>query len=269
MTGSQKMHSVLMEIGFDDADLRVLEIAREERCDIFQDGPHRGFHGYGNAWWSNLDCPYAYKYLSIDSLYPAQYFGPGVGHPDDAAAAELYAYMQSTYATLFGREFHSILELGTGGGEITRQFAAHEIDYVAVEGTEAGVAALLANGIDERRIVRSNLKFLPPLGRMFDIAMCTEVAEHVEPFFASKVVDNCIRHAEVVWFSAADRNRRAHYHHMNEIHIEAWDNLFAHMGFPYLVPLNGLHERASRLYLSDRVGTAFKRQITEWQASGG
>lgn len=269
MPGLQKMHRVLTEIGFEDADVRVLELSREEHCDIYKDDPDLGYHAYGNGWWSNPDCPFSYKYLSIDTLYPERYFGVGVGHPNDQMASELYAYMQSTYAALFGREFHSVLELGTGGGEITRQFAARGVDYVAVEGTEAGVRTLLANGIDDRRIVKSNLKFLPPLGRMFDIAMCTEVAEHIEPFFASKIVENCIRHSEIVWFSAADRNRPAHYHHINEIHIEAWDNLFAHMGHNYFVPLNRLHERASRLYLSDRVGTAFKRQITEWRSAGG
>lgn len=268
MSGVQKMHRVQTEIGFEDTDIRIVELAREERCDIYEGSSGRGYHRYGNDWWSNLDCPYSYKYLSIDSLYPDQYFGIGTGHPDDRLASELYAYMQSTYAALFGREFYSILELGTGGGEITRQFAAKGVDYTAVEGTEAGVRKLVANGIDEARIVKSNLKFLPPLGRLFDIAMCTEVAEHIEPFFASKIVENCVRHAEVVWFSAADRNRPAHYHHINEIHIEAWDNLFAHMGHNFLVPLNGMHERASRLYLSERVGTAFKRQITEWQTLG-
>ena len=85
--------------------------------------------------------------------------------------------------------------------------------------------------------------------------MCTEVAEHIEPFFASKIVENCILHSEVVWFSAADRNRRAHYHHSNEQEIEVWDNLFAHMGFPFYVPLNGMYDRASRLYFSERLGT--------------
>ncbi len=269
MPGNRRMHRVLMEIGFDDADFRVLELAREEQCEIYRDGGEKGYHSFGNSWWLNLDCPYAYKYLSVDSLYPEQYFGVNVGHPNDRMAADLYDYMQRMHAALFGREFYSVLELGTGGGEITRQFAAKGMDYTAVEGTEAGVRTLLANGIDDRRIVKCNLKFLPPLGRMYDIAMCTEVAEHIEPFFASKIVENCVRHAEVVWFSAADRNRPAHYHHINEIHIEAWDNLFAHMGHNFLVPLNGLHERSSRLYLSERLGTVFKRQITEWQGEGG
>lgn len=267
MSGIQKLHPIQTEIRFSDSDIRLIELAKEENCNIYKDDPKLGYHDYGNDWWSNSNCPYSYKYLSIDSLYPEQYFGNGVGHPNDKMAADLYRYMQDTYASLFGRNFYSILELGTGGGEITRQLAANNLDYIAVEGTEAGVRKLLANGIDEARIVKSNLKFLPPVGRMFDIAMCTEVAEHIEPFFASKVVENCIRHAEVVWFSAADRNRPAHYHHINEIHIEAWDNLFAHMGHNYLVPLNHLHERASRIYLSERLGIAFKRQITEWRST--
>jgi 2-polyprenyl-3-methyl-5-hydroxy-6-metoxy-1,4-benzoquinol methylase len=159
--------------------------------------------------------------------------------------------MRSTYRTLFERDFTSVLELGTGGGEITIEFAKAGLDYVAVEGTKAGCLRLLEQGIPRERIVYADLRTMPNLNRRFDLAMCTEVIEHVEPFFASKIVGNCVNHADVVWFSAADRNRAPHYHHVNEQDIEAWDNIFAFLGHSISVELDGRFERADRVYIKD------------------
>ena len=234
--------------------LELIEIAAETTVDLYAQGPAGGYHPFGNAWWTDDRCPVAFQYLSIDSLYPAQYFGAATGHPNPEQADALYAYMQRVYRSVMGSDFFSVLELGTGGGEITQAFHRAGRDYLAVEGTTAGVTKLLEDGIAPDRIRQYNLKFMPALDRRFDLVMCTEIAEHIEPFFASKVVENCIRHADAVWFSSADRNRPAHFHHINEQPIEVWDNLFAHMGFPFFVQLNGTAERASRLYLGQTVG---------------
>lgn len=229
-------------------DITVVEISKEVDCTP-------DYHSFGNSWWINEECPYSYKYLSLDSLYPADYYDvekENRGHPDVNMGRELYRYMQEIYQKVRGRRFVSVLELGTGGGEITRIFQEnHRFSFVAVEGSKEGFKRLVQSGIDEGRILRYNLKFLPDLHQSYDIVMCTEVAEHIEPFFASKIVDNCVRHSDYVWFSAADRCRMPHYHHSNEQSIEVWDNLFAHMGLPFYVPLSGLHSRASRLYLKE------------------
>lgn len=228
---------------------QLFEIQPEVDLAIYED-QHIGYHQFGNDWWVNGRSPFSFQYLSPDSLYPPRYFGPETGHPNIAQANELYNYMQAQFKLIFGRPFSSVIELGTGGGEITQCFHAAGLDYLAVEGTSAGVDKLRRNGIDEERIYKCNLKFMPVLQRGFELAMCTEVAEHIEPFFASKIVDNCTKHSNAVWFSAADRNRLPHYHHMNEQDIEVWDNLFATMGFRFFVPLDGRFGRASRLYLS-------------------
>jgi 2-polyprenyl-3-methyl-5-hydroxy-6-metoxy-1,4-benzoquinol methylase len=235
-------------------DLHVIEIAREETLTVHIDGKRdTGYHRFGNDWWLQPRCPHSFKYLSIDTMYPDAYFD-GHGHPEVATAQDLVDYMQGVFSALFGRDLHSILELGSGGGEITKVFSDRNLDFVTVEGTAAGVRRLHEIGIAAERILQHNLKFMPALKRKFDLVMCTEVAEHIEPFFASKVVENCIRHGDAVWFSAADRNRAAHYHHIAELPMAAWDNLFAHMGFAHFVELDGRHERASRIYLRHGVG---------------
>lgn len=229
------------------SDFSVIELEKEVSCT-----PE--YHSYGNSWWMNEECPYSYKYLSLDSLYPATYYDAEKEdhcHPNNSIGLAIYNYMQEMYQKVVGRKFQSILELGTGAGELTRIFQDNNLSFIAVEGSTEGIKRLLGRSIDYERILKYNLKFLPDLNRNFDLVMCTEVAEHVEPFFASKIVENCVRHSNHVWFSAADRCRMPHYHHSNEQQIEVWDNLFAHMGLPFHVPLSGLHARASRLYLKE------------------
>jgi 2-polyprenyl-3-methyl-5-hydroxy-6-metoxy-1,4-benzoquinol methylase len=166
-------------------------------------------------------------------------------------AANLYDYMQVVFTGARGRPFASVLELGTGGGEITNVFRDRGLDYVAVEGTTPGARRLTAAGHPPERVIAADLRRLEPLGRTFDLVMCTEVIEHIEPFFASRVIELCTRHADTVWFSAADRNRRPHVHHMNEQDIEVWDNLFAFLGFSVSLELDRRYDRASRMYLRD------------------
>lgn len=226
------------------------EISILDKKDVFVDSRDDGYHKYGSFWWTNTDCPYAYKYLHLDSLYPSCYFQPGGGHPNVYKSRELYEYMQHIYTTIFGVQFNSILELGCGGGEITSQFEYHNLDYLAVEGTDAGVQQLVNIGIQPQRIIKSDLRLFKGIDRTFDMVMCTEVAEHLEPPFSSKIVELCTSHSNVVWFSAAEPNCNApHYHHPNEMWIECWDNLFAFFGFNKFAILNDLHGRAKRLYI--------------------
>ena len=209
------------------------------------------YHSYGSFWWTNEECPYAYKYLIPDELYSEKYFD-SKSHPQEAEALSLYFYMQSVYSELFGKEFKSILELGSGGGFLTKIFQDKSLDFMVVEGTEAGVQRLIHEiGISNRRIVKEDLRQMNSLYRKFDIVMCTEVAEHIEPWFASKIVENCIEHSDNIWFSAAKGTSAPHYHHPNEAPIEAWDNIFAFLDYNKFVKLDGKFDRADRLYIKN------------------
>lgn len=258
-----KHHPIIWQNAFEDLKITKLESVR--KIQVFYNNKDKGYHSYSNTWWSNLNCPYCYQYFDIDSMYENSYYKSdgAVGHPSTKIAEDIYTYMQNIYKMLFGKKFKNILELGTGGGEITYQFFRDGLDLTAVEGTCEGVKRLESIGIPKDNIIHTDIKLLKPINKKFDLVMCTEVAEHIEPWFASKVVENCIIHSDIVWFSAADANRPAHYHHINEVGIEAWDNIFAYMGFPLFIELDKRHSRADRLYISMNLENEIKRKIEE------
>ena len=86
-------------------------------------------------------------------------------------------------------------EFGGAGGWFTKRFALHGLDYQSVEGTKAGIEKICSHPIVEstrvhRYDLRSEIKLPQPiLGAKFDMAMNTEVAEHIEIPFHSRLVE--------------------------------------------------------------------------------
>lgn len=205
---------------------------------------------FNHLWWSDPTDARAFTYSDPNEEYDKEYFD-SEHHPDEDVAEKLYSYMQQTYKMLFGRYFTSVIEFGSGGGQITKQFHDDNLDYLAVEPTKFGIEKLINNGITPGRILQADLRYFNNLGReisrQFDIAMCTEVAEHIEPWFACKVIEACSNHSDRVWFSAASEFHNPHYHHPNVAPIGAWDKIFALFGYDYIV-LENKFDRAERLY---------------------
>ena len=65
---------------------------------------------------------------------------------------------------------------------------------------------------------------------MYDLALCIEVAEHLQPEYAETLVDNVTRSARVVFWSAAHPGQGGTCHY-NEQPPEYWEALFAARGF--------------------------------------
>lgn len=202
---------------------------------------------FSHKWWT--DHPgdsHAYTYSDPNVEYDRDYFD-SEHHPSERVAQELYSYMQQSYKEITGRYFKSVLELGSGGGELALQFNEDNLDFLTIEGSSFGVEKLISKGIERRYIIQTDVRLLNFLYEKFDLVVCTEIAEHIEPWFASKVVENCVNHSDFVWFSAANAEMNPHYHHPNVAPIEAWDNIFKLFGFSYKI-LDNRHDRAARLY---------------------
>lgn len=200
----------------------------------------------GSYWWLNnchddnkkttVSVPEAFGIAALNMTYPKSYFSGRKGHPGGKGPTDL-AYLKyiHRYAGLVrGREVTSLVEFGNGGGP----FAAHwhrlyPDQFVTVEGSGAGCALAVERGVPRERVVQHDLRHPLYLGRQFDVAVCTEVVEHVEPLFAAQIVLNLVVHADVVWFSfkTAAGGNRAWINHPNERLLTLWTNLFDFYGY--------------------------------------
>ena len=128
--------------------------------------------------------------------------------------------------------------------------APESIDFLAIEAAQAGVNACHERGISN--VVQHDLR-LPftftqhdnnlSKNKRYDIAICTEVAEHIEPPFASQLVLSLVQSSDIIWWSSAlPRSQKPwfpfnHVHHMNEQHDDFWIHLFAFFGYDFVRPM--------------------------------
>lgn len=206
---------------------------RTARIDVFdKGGEDRGYIGTNQRWWSDPDFPHAFAIFDLNGFYSDPYFGT-----DHVRRETVTAY--ADYVLAYGQQFldrpvASILECGAAAGWFSEEFIRRGIDLIAVEGTHAGHARL-AQRIPAERAIQHDLRRRLDLQREFDVVLCTEVAEHIEPPFSSQLVENLVRHAPLVWFSfEPPGTNEAHYHHCNEQPLAFWVNLFAFYGYAAL-----------------------------------
>jgi SAM-dependent methyltransferase len=118
----------------------------------------------------------------------------------------------------------SVIDIGCGVGTWAAKFL------------ECGVDEVL--GVDGAYVNRELLKIPPDcfaardltkplrIERRFDLAVCLEVAEHLPPGRAESLVDDLVRLAPVVLFSAAIPGQGG-TDHINERFLSYWSDLFS------------------------------------------
>ncbi|OFW45063.1 MAG: hypothetical protein A3J29_03405 [Acidobacteria bacterium RIFCSPLOWO2_12_FULL_67_14b] len=197
------------------------------RVDVWdRSGADTGYLRNRQHWWFDPAFPHAFELFDLDGFYEENYF-----RTDHVGPAAVQAYVDAVLAygqRLTGAPIGEVLEAGCGGGWFTKGFLDRGLDVVAIEGTRAGIARTLARGVPADRLIRHDLRRPLALVRRFQVATCTEVAEHIECPFAGQLVQTLVDHADVIWFSfEAPGTNEAHYHHTNEQPARFWINLFA------------------------------------------
>jgi hypothetical protein len=194
----------------------------------------------GSYWWVDKTVDESFRLAQLDATYDGEYFGPGNGHPMENTAPYIYNTLSYGAAILGGREVKGLLEMRNGGGFYAEKFEALLGDgFVTVEGSGHGVQATLKRSIPAKQVKNWDLRLPLYLGRRFDLVVCTEVAEHVEPVFSSQIVLNLVLHSDVVWFSFAHdgTHNDAFINHPNERPLKLWESLFDFYGYKiHLLP---------------------------------
>lgn len=219
-------------------------------------GSDTGYLQNRQNWWFDPRFPHAFELFDLDSFYEDNYFRED--HVDSRVVKRYVDSVLHYGQQMIQAPVTSVLETGSGGGWFTKEFVDRGIDIVAIEGTRVGLAKTIQRGVPEQRLIRHDLRRPLQLGRRFDVAVCTEVAEHLECPFAGQLVQTLVDHADVIWFSfEAPGTNEAHYHHSNEQPPKFWINLFKFHDYEVVeIPADLRAELASRgryIFCSPRV----------------
>ena len=128
-----------------------------------------------------------------------------------------------------GWRIDSIIDLGCSCGVFLEPFYKSGVSVCGVDGDETAFAD------DIRCIPRGNLHlhdlrepYYPP--RKFDVCLCTETLEHIEPEYSDVIVDSICRCANRLFIIAAALGQGG-VHHVNLRAIEEWQADFEKRGF--------------------------------------
>lgn len=125
-------------------------------------------------------------------------------------------------------EVQSTLEVGCGNAHWTRAAVSVGVgDYLAVDGPWNVQSDLV---IEPSHYLALDLSRPLPLDRRFDMAICLEVAEHLEEKYSNTLIDSLVDSAEIVVFSAA-MPLQGGYRHVNEQQASWWRAKFNDRGF--------------------------------------
>jgi SAM-dependent methyltransferase len=122
----------------------------------------------------------------------------------------------------------SLLDVGCGTG--TWMKAALELgiaDACGVDGIELDEGDLL---FPKTLFIIKDLTAPLKLGRKFDLVLCLDVAEHLEPEEGRTLISSLTEHADTILFSAAPPNQPGQ-HHVNCQWPSYWQKFFNDQGF--------------------------------------
>lgn len=123
----------------------------------------------------------------------------------------------------------SVVDMGCGNAEFLSHFKKAGIVIKGYEGSHYAIDSSLVGKeyielFDLRKMINSNTKY--------DLAICLEVAEHVEKRFSEILIENLINLSDVIIFTAAPPGQGGHFH-INEQPREFWVNIFKDRNYLY------------------------------------
>lgn len=200
-----------------------------KKIEIFKDGSEHWKINVDGNWWFNPMFENSFEIFDLNSFYPKNFTGGGGGGKDISN----YIYNFMSYGKkILKRNIQSVVEFGSCGGWFTKQMIDMNLDVVGIEGARGAYEIMLEKGIPKERAIHHDIRVPIELGRKFDIALCTEVAEHIEPPFSSQLIQTLTKHSDIIYFSSELPGTNTNsYHHPNEQPDKFWINLFDFYNF--------------------------------------
>ena len=140
----------------------------------------------------------------------------------------------------------NIVDVGCTVGDFVRGFQEIGVDAAGIEGSKNSFDYLQCN---HDSVYFSDLrKPLPKDIPFFDLAMCFEVAEHIESEFAEMFTGNLERLSDRILISAATPGQGGHYHVNCQPH-SYWIDMFSKLDYQ----------------LNEDIVAAFRKHWKPWQ----
>lgn len=122
----------------------------------------------------------------------------------------------------------SVLDIGCGRGIWLKVWKDHGVDNViGIDGEYVDTNAI---HVDQSSFFAKDLKLPFDLNTTFDLVECLEVAEHLPMSISDLLVENLIRHGDVILFSAAQKGQGGE-NHINEQDVDYWMKKFSAKGY--------------------------------------
>lgn len=199
-----------------------------KHIEVYKDGEDNGWLHKQNFWFDPSH-EHGFAITNLDSIYPEKYFEADHVKPE---TIDNYARLITHFFHgIANRDLERIIEFGTGGGWFGKKFASIGVEIWGLEGAKAGHDKSKNTAAYDNLFIHD---FRKPFSITFkkDFALCTEVAEHIEPPFSSVLVKSLCDASDLVWFSSEEPNTNpAHIHHPNEMPDIFWINLFEFYGY--------------------------------------
>ncbi len=140
----------------------------------------------------------------------------------------ILASSKKAFQSIFSEIPQSLLDVGCGTGTWMR--AASDVgvaDVFGVDGVEVPESDL---HVSPRLIKTLDLTLPWDLSKTYDVILCLEVAEHIEEGFSETLIKSLVKHADIIYFSAACPGQTGQ-HHVNCQWPEYWQKIFNKFGY--------------------------------------
>jgi SAM-dependent methyltransferase len=164
------------------------------------------------------------NWVRDDSVYSAGYYEAHVDGPARQAAPAIAEAVIAEFRP--GR----VLDIGCGSGAILAEFAARGVDVTGLDNSEAALAFCSKRGL---AVQKFDLERELEVKLTGDVALSTEVAEHLPAAVADRYVDFLCKSAPVIVITAATPGQGG-TGHVNEQPHEYWIRKFEARGFEHL-----------------------------------